>query len=110
MCVGNITFHSCELGHSGVYTMVAENSFSKVKRDVRLSVHVEGAHTAFSEGVASREPMPPVPVADFGQHVADLHSNNNKPFREQYMVCWLRQSLLMQCLWMIYLNQQVTMI
>ncbi len=83
---GDLTFHSCEVGHTGVYTMVAENTSGQVKRDVSLSVLVAGEESTTDMGGVEKEELPVVPIEDFGSYVQTLHSHNNQLLREQYKV------------------------
>lgn len=86
MCLGDVTIHSCEARHGGLFTMVAQNTAGKAQREVNLSVHAEGEWPLDDVGVAERDLLVPVPVAEFGSYVSGLHSNNNKGFKEQYKV------------------------
>ena len=81
---GGLFIASSELRHNGVYKFLAKNSRGSVEREVILSVRQEEeeATTVDREGVEVR----PVPVAEFGDYVAESHSNSNEIFKLQYSV------------------------
>ena len=83
---GSITFPSCELSQTGTYTMVASNTSGKVQKLVVFTVRKKGEglqETVDGGGVAG---VKPVPIKEFGDYVAHLHSNNNKLFKSQFKV------------------------
>ena len=87
LCVGGVTFPSCELGQGGVYHMEASNSCGKVEREVRLTVlKEEEVGHSHEVGVADREEVGPLSVEAFGDYVANLHGNSNKLFKTQFSV------------------------
>ncbi len=81
---GTLHILSAESRHTGVYQMVAQNSAGSAEREVNVFVRVEGEATPALQKRAME--MKPVPVADFGQYVDENHSNNNRGFRDQYLV------------------------
>ncbi len=75
---------------TGVYKLIVSGvSGSKVQRLVTLSVQSE----AGSSSEASVEHTP-VPVAQFGAHVTDLHANRNKKFKDYYLVSDIQCSVV----------------
>ena len=80
---GGLFIASSELRHNGVYKLLAKNSRGSVEREVTLTVRQEEEEVANvdREGVEVR----PVPVAEFGDYVADSHSNSNEIFKLQYV-------------------------
>ena len=81
---GSLSITSSELKHSGVYRLLAKNSRGSAEREVRLTVIQEEEE----EAVAAKErvEIQPVPVAEFGDYVANNHANSDKIFRIQYNV------------------------
>ena len=76
---GSLAIPSTELKHSGVYKAVVANQHGSEEREVKLMVGEEGGTSkaiAFGEMVSTR----PIPIPEFGQYVAELHANSNKPF------------------------------
>ena len=65
--------------------MLAKNSRSSVERKVTLTVQQEEEEIAIVD--KERVEVRPVPVAEFGDYVADSHSNSNEIFKLQYSVC-----------------------
>ena len=81
---GTLTFPSVEQRHSGTYKLVVKNDEGHIEREVKLTVLTEGENPVISgESVLKSSP---VPVADFGKYVSNLHSNSNAGFKEQYQV------------------------
>ena len=83
---GSLAIPSTELKHSGVYKAVVANQHGSKEREVKLMVGEDGAAsiaTAFDEMVFTR----PIPIAEFGQYVAELHAKSNQPFKNLYQVC-----------------------
>ncbi len=83
--VGSIVFPSCELSQTGTYSMTATNSSGSTQRLVLLTVRKEEDEDlqTSSDTVIIQEP---VPVKEFGDYVARLHSNDNKLFKSQFTV------------------------
>ena len=81
---GTLTFPSVELRHSGTYKLVVKNDEGHIEREVKLTVLTEGENPVISGESALKSS--PVPVADFGKYVSNLHSNSNAGFKEQYQV------------------------
>ena len=81
---GSLAIPSTELKHSGVYKAVVANQHGLEEREVRLTVAEEGVTTIAAVGdvVSSR----PIPIPEFGKHVAELHANSNQPFRDLFQV------------------------
>ena len=66
----------------GVYKLVVTGaSGSKLQKLVTLTVKPEGGDSGKS-GVN----YTPIPVAEFGVHVSDLHANRNSKFKDHYLV------------------------
>ncbi len=80
-----LTFHSTEMSQSGVYVLEACNSAGKIEKEVRLDVHKEWEDNVKSDGKCNTN-VKAVPVDQFGDYVAENHSNNNLRFREQFQV------------------------
>ena len=82
---GSLAIPSTEVKHSGVYKAVVANQHGSEEKEVNLTVSDEGGATTGVEGdvVTSK----PILISDFGQYVADLHANSNKPFKDLYQVC-----------------------
>ena len=79
---GTLTFPSVEPRHSGTYKLVVKNDEGHIEREVKLTVLTEGENPVISGESALKSS--PVPVADFGKYVSNLHSNAG--FKEQYQV------------------------
>ena len=84
---GSLSITSSELRHSRVYKLSVKNSKGSVEREVKLTVTSEEVKelSADMEGVE----MNPIPVAKFGDYVAQSHSHSDEPFKAQYKVCSL---------------------
>ena len=85
---GALCFVSVEMAHAGIYCFTARNSSGSAEGQIELKVQEEGeegrtASTATREKTTETKP---VPVADFGEHVAQLHANNNAGFYREYQV------------------------
>ena len=86
---GALCFVSVEMCHAGSYHFTARNTSGSVegKVDLRVREEEEGNEGGW---ISERKPGPvtkPVPVDQFGEHVAQLHANNNVGFFRQYQVC-----------------------
>ena len=81
---GSLCIVSVELSHTGTYCFTAANASGSAKGKVDVKVHGEG-----EEGFVGRRDAPqtkPVPVGEFGEHVAALHASNNMGYYKQYQV------------------------
>ena len=85
---GSLAIPSSELKHSGVYKTVVSNEYGSEEREVKLTVYEEGGtrsmDAAISRHVVSSRP---IPIAEFGKYVAELHANSNQAFKDLYQVC-----------------------
>ena len=82
---GTLKILSAESKHMGTYQLVAANRAGSMEREVKVYVHKEGGETpAIPKRMKTR--LDPISVSEFGQHVADSHSVNNRGFRDQYAV------------------------
>ncbi len=87
MTVGNdgtLTFPNAEIDQSGVYVLEARNSVGKMERKVRLDVQKECEETMDVD--SQTECIRVIPVDQFGEYVAENHSNNNIKYSVQYEV------------------------
>ena len=83
-----------EQKHNGTYKLVAENVAGVTKKSLTLVVNKEKmngdtAPVAVNGGSATAPgqlSLDSIPVAEFGQHVANCHADNNKGFRSLYNV------------------------
>ena len=86
---GALCFVSVEMNHAGVYFFTARNSSGTAEGKVELKVSEEeegwGVGPAAGEG-GERTETKPVAVEEFGDHVAQLHANNNTGFYREYQV------------------------
>ena len=82
---GSLSIASTELRHSGVYKLSAKNCRGSAEREVRLTVRQEEEEAAVVD--KERVQVQPVPVAEFGDYVAQNHSNSDEVFKFQYRVC-----------------------
>lgn len=84
---GALCFVNVEMCHAGTYHFTARNASGSVEGDIRLKVREEEEEGESS--VSEKKPGPqtqPIPVDQFGDHVAQLHANNNVGFFRQYQV------------------------
>ena len=88
---GSLSIPSAETRHAGVYKLVATNVDGSVEKEVKLFVHKEGDHKPV---VVDQKMLNPVPVAEFGKYVEELHADGNKQFRKQYKVSGVDQKVL----------------
>ena len=93
---GTLSIVSTELRHSGVYRLSAKNSKGSVEREVTLTVRAEGDETA--DEVIDKVEVQAVPVAGFGDYVAQAHANLNETFKHQYMVLLNMYSIFLSLL------------
>ena len=83
---GTLTLPSTEAGHSGTNQLVAQNPAERKEREVRLFVEAEDTQ----QRPATTKPAmrhSAVPVAMFGSHVEQNHTQNNQGFRDEFEVC-----------------------
>ena len=88
---GSVSIPSAETRHVGVYKLVATNVGGSVEKEVKLFVHKEGNH---KPGLVDQKVLKPVPVAEFGKYVEELHADGNKQFRKQYKVSGVDEKVL----------------
>ena len=81
---GSLTIPSTEPRHTGIYQLVAENSAGSMEKEVKVFVHVDGEATPDVQ--KQLVVLQAVPIGNFGRFVADKHANNNRGFRDQYVV------------------------
>ena len=81
---GSLSITSTELRHNGVYKLSANNCKGSAEREVRLTVTLEEKEAAVVD--KERVAVQPVPVAEFGDYVAQNHSNQDEVFKLQYRV------------------------
>ena len=82
---GSLSITSTELRHNGVYKLSAYNCKGSAEREVRLTVTLEEEKGTVVD--KERVAVQPVPVAEFGDYVAQNHSNQDEVFKLQYRVC-----------------------
>ena len=85
---GALCFVSVEMTHAGEYFFTARNPSGSVEGKVELKVKEEGEEGVMGAPGESGEKSAtkPVPVEEFGEHVAGLHANNNIGFFREYQV------------------------
>ena len=83
---GSLFVVSTELRHSGVYRLSAKNSKGSVEREVTLTVRAEGDEAADEVIDKVEVAVQAVPVAEFGDYVAQAHANSNETFKRQFKV------------------------
>ena len=84
---GSLTMPSVEVKHTGTYKVVAENETGKKEGEVKLYVEDDEGMTKPKQGKG--KPLlktKDIPVAMFGRHVKQTHTNNNKDFKDEYEV------------------------
>ena len=91
---------TAEQKHKGTYKLVAENVAGVAKKSLTLVVNKETdedtAPVTVNGGSATAPgqlSLDAIPVAEFGQHVANWHADNNKGFRSLYNVSGLCVSM-----------------
>jgi hypothetical protein len=85
---GALCFVSVEMAHVGIYCFTARNPSGSAEGKIELKVQ-EGGEEGWAAASAAREERAetkPVPVEEFGEHVAQLHANNNAGFYREYQV------------------------
>ena len=87
---GSLNLPSAEVKQTGVYRMVARNSVGSVEQQVKLTIQVDGEKTPDTDRRVMT--FAPIPVAEFGEYVAQNHGNNNQGFRDQFNVSGNRES------------------
>ena len=81
----SIVFPRVEVEHSGTYQLTAVNSKGTVESSVKLLIYPDTELTrppTEQQAITSIS----VPLNEFGQYVAGLHSNGNKKFKDQFRV------------------------
>ena len=81
---GSLTIVTVEMKHAGNYRLVATNSVGTVEGQFTLKLISENPEAPSSGG--RKELNHPVPMAEFGQYVAQNHANTNKGFITLYNV------------------------
>ena len=83
---GSLMLPCAELGHSGIYKAVVANEYGSVQKEMKLVVREETEMktktTTVSEIVYTR----PTPVSNFAKYVAELHADENQPFKQLFQV------------------------
>ena len=83
---------TAEEKHRGAYKLVAENSAGVAKKSLVLIVvknEEDEGKTALIDSdysVINQLPLEAIPVAEFGQYVANYHADNHEGFRSVYWV------------------------
>ena len=88
---------TAEQKHRGTYKLVAENVAGVTEKSLTLVVNKEkmdeGTAPVVVNGGSATAPgqvsLDAIPVAEFGQHVANCHADNNKGFQSLYNVSGL---------------------
>ena len=83
---GSLAIPSTELQHSGVYKAVVANRHGFEEKEVKLMVVSEEGYTSIATACDEVVSTWPIPILEFGNYVAELHSNSNEPFRDLYQV------------------------
>ena len=89
---GSLVMATAEEKHRGTYKLVAENSAGVDEKSLVLIVikdeEDEGTPVMAANGdiVLGQLPLEAIPVAEFGQYVANCHADNHKGFRSLYWV------------------------
>ena len=86
---GALCFVSVEMNHAGEYCFTARNASGSAEGKVQLKVKEEGDDGWMMSGGSGKKgntATNPIPVDKFGEHVAQLHANNNVGFYREYQV------------------------
>lgn len=84
---GALCFVNVEMAHAGVYCFTARNASGTAEGKIELKVQEEGEEGWTASAVRQKKTeTKPVPVEEFGEHVARLHANNNVGFYREYQV------------------------
>ena len=83
---GTLVIASAELRHNGVYKLSARNSSGATERELSLTVQQEGEERIAPSKENIEVDFTAVPVADFGDYVAQNHSQSDAGFRKLYEV------------------------
>ena len=83
---GTLVIASAELRHNGVYKLSARNSNGTAERELSLTVQQEGDEINAPSKESIEVDFTAVPVADFGDYVAQNHSQSDAGFRKLYEV------------------------
>ena len=83
---GTLVIASAEFRHNGVYKLSARNSSGVAERELSLTVQQEGEERIAPSKENIEVDFTAVPVADFGDYVAQNHSQSDAGFRKLYAV------------------------
>ena len=89
---GSLVMAVAEEKHRGSYKLVAENSTGVAEKSLVLTVIKEeddeggAAMSANYDTVLDQLPSDVIPVAEFGQYVANCHADNHKGFHSLFWV------------------------
>ena len=83
---GSLTIITAEMRHKGFYQLVARNRLGSVEKQFSLKVVTKVAEGQPAATAVVMTWNKPVPVAEFGQYVAQNHANTNKGFNILYDV------------------------
>lgn len=81
---GSLYIPRAQLKHNGQYKLLAKNSAGTAERSFILNVKLRELRRLMTLNNSSL--LKPVPVNEFGEHVADNHHNDNKGFKNQFSV------------------------
>ena len=101
---GTLSIPSVELKHGGIYKMVAKNTAGSAEQQVKLHVTMEGEKTPDIERKLME--FTPIPVVEFGDYVVMNHNNQNKGFRDIFMVITSYGLLYTSCIYYNYYRPQ----
>ena len=80
---GSVFIPCVQVKHNGVYRLVATNSLGTAQRSFSLFVKSREFHRIIPH---TNLVIKPVPMEQFGEYVASNHANDNKGFKNQFMV------------------------
>lgn len=83
MADGSIFIPFGQMKHSGLYRMVAANNIGTAQRSFHLDVKLRELRRIFT---ADNNITKPIPLSEFGEYVANNHRQEDKEFRNEFMV------------------------
>lgn len=82
---GSLFISLAQLRHTGHYRLLARNTVGIVEKSFSLFVKLRELRRVLT--MHNGTVLKPVPLEEFGEYVEENHAQDNKGFKNQYLVC-----------------------